>query len=66
MAPPEGGESYELVAPPIGATVPYLPDDAKRTVVDGKTYYLHADTWYKPYIGDGDVIYQVIEDPRKN
>lgn len=55
--------NYEVVEPPIGATVPYLPDDATKQVVGGKTYYVHNTTWYKPYSSDGDTIYMVVEKP---
>ena len=55
--------NYEVVAPPIGATVPYLPDEAKEKTVGGTTYMVHEDTYYRPFVSEGDTIYQVVEDP---
>ena len=61
----EGDDNYEVVAPPAGATVPYLPEDADETTVDGKAYFVYAGTYYKPYASDGETIYMVVTDPRK-
>jgi hypothetical protein len=58
-------ENYEVVAPPVGATVPYLPDEAEEETLGGKTYFVYAETWYKPFVSDGDTIYMVVEDPRQ-
>ena len=57
--------SYVVVAPPPGATVPYVPDEADETNVNGKTYYVHDDTYYQPFSSEGDTIYMVVEDPRR-
>ncbi len=48
----------------MGATVPYLPDEADEQTIGGKTYYTYADTYYKPFVSDGETIYMVVEDPR--
>lgn len=58
-------QNYEVVAPPPGATVPYLPEEADEETVNGKTYFVHADTYYKPFASDGDTIYMVVENPNK-
>lgn len=58
-------ENYQVVASPVGATVPYLPDEAEEENLGGKTYFVYADTWYKPFVSDGDTIYMVVEDPRE-
>lgn len=55
--------NYEVVAAPAGATVPYLPDEADKQTIDGKTYFLYDDTYYKPFANDGETIYMVVEDP---
>lgn len=55
--------NYEVVAPPAGATVPYLPDEADEQKIDGKTYFLYDGTYYKPFANDGETIYMVVEDP---
>lgn len=59
-----GEENYEVVAPPVGATVPYLPDEAEEKVINGKKYFVYADNHYKPFVSDGDTIYMVVDDPR--
>jgi hypothetical protein len=58
-------ENYAVVAPPPGATVPYMPDEADETTVNGKTYYVHDDTYYQPFSSGGDTIYMVVENPRR-
>lgn len=59
-------QSYEVVAPPVGATVPYLPDEADAETVKGKKYYVFEGTFYRPFSSDGDTVYMVVEDPRKS
>jgi len=44
--------------------VPYLPDEAEEQTVAGKTYFVQADTYYKPFVSDGETIYMVVQDPR--
>jgi hypothetical protein len=56
-------ENFEVVAPPPGATVPYLPEEADEETVNGKTYFVHAGTYYKPFASDGETIYMVVENP---
>ena len=56
-------ENYEVVAPPPGATVPYLPEGADEETVDGKRYYVSDGTYYRPFAGDGETIYMVVSDP---
>ncbi len=58
-------ENYEVVAPPIGATVPYIPKEAKEETVDGKKYFVYADAYYRAYASDGETIYMVVENPKK-
>ena len=57
-------QSYEVVAPPVGATVPYLPEEAKEETVGGKKYFVHEATYYRAFASDGDTIFMVVEDPR--
>ena len=63
----EGGEeqNYEVVAPPVGATVPYLPDEAEEKTVGGKKYFVYSDTYYRAFASDGDTVYMVVADPSK-
>lgn len=58
--------NFEVVAPPTGATVPYLPDEAYETNVNGKMYYFYDETFYKPFTSEGETIFMVVEDPRGN
>ncbi len=57
------GENYEVIAPPVGATVPYLPDGADEETIGGKRYFVSDGTYYQPFAGDGDTIYMVVSDP---
>lgn len=58
-------ENYEVVTSPVGATVPYLPEEADEETVNGTRYFVHEGTYYKPFAGDGETIYMVVEDPRQ-
>ena len=58
-------DSYKVVAPPIGATVPYLPDEAGSETVGGKKYFIYEGTYYRRFSSEGDTVYMVVEDPRK-
>jgi hypothetical protein len=57
--------NYEVVAPPIGATVPYLPQEADEETIDGKKYFIYEGTYYRPYSSEGDTVYMVVEDPKE-
>lgn len=41
----DGG--YEVIAPPLGATVKHLPSGAKATVINGQKYYELGGTFYQ-------------------
>ncbi len=58
------GENYEVVASPVGATVPYLPEGAHEETVAGKRYFVSGGTYYQPFAGEGETIYMVVADPR--
>ena len=58
-------ENYEVVAPPIGATVPYIPEEADEEMIDGKEYFVFAGAYYRPFASDGETIYMVVENPKK-
>ena len=55
--------SYEVVAPPVGATVPYLPDEVDEETVEGKKYFVYEGTYYRAFASDDEIVYMVIEDP---
>ena len=59
-------ENYEVVAPPAGATVPYVPDEANEETINGSKYFVYEGTYYKPFAGDGETIYMVVGDPRRS
>ncbi|MEE8148287.1 MAG: DUF6515 family protein [Longimicrobiales bacterium] len=61
----EDDHNYQVVAPPAGATVSYLPDEADEETINGKKYFVYADTYYRPFASDGETIYMVVEDPRQ-
>jgi hypothetical protein len=52
------------VDPPVGSTVPYLPEDAKEKTVDGQKYQVVGDTYYRAFVSDGETIYMVTEKPK--
>jgi hypothetical protein len=56
--------NYEVVTPPVGATVPYLPDEAKKETVGGKKYFVSKGTYYRPFVSDGETIYMIVKDPK--
>jgi hypothetical protein len=66
-APPmierDDGKNYKVVKPPIGATVTYLPEEAKKETVKGKTYFNYEGTYYRPFSSEGETIYMVVENP---
>ena len=57
--------SYEVVAPPAGATVPYLPDEADEETVEGKKYFVVEGTYYRAFASDDETVYMVVEDPHQ-
>ena len=61
----EGGDpTFEVVAPPVGASVNSLPDGSSSETVDGTAYFVYADTYYKPFYSGSDVVYMVAEKPQ--
>jgi len=63
--PLDDEQNYEVVGPPVGVTVPYLPESAHEETVGGKAYFVHEGTYYRPFASDGETIYMVVEDPRQ-
>ena len=59
----EDDHNYEVVVPPVGATVPYLPDEADERNIDGRVYFVYEDSYYRAFVSDGETIFQVVEDP---
>ena len=57
--------NFEVVAPPAGATVPYVPEEADEETIAGKKYFVYDGAYYRPFVSDGETIYMVVEDPRE-
>ena len=64
-APAEKGAepSYEVIEPPQGATVPYVPEGAAEKEIDGETYFVYGNTYYKAFYSGSDVVYMVTAAP---
>ncbi len=59
----DSDHTFEVIEPPIGATVPYVPEEAEGVKVNGRTYFVFEGTYYQPFASDGETIYMVVEDP---
>jgi len=57
--------NFEVVAPPVGATVPYLPEEADEKTIGDSKYFVYEGAYYRPFVSDGETIYMVVEDPRE-
>lgn len=58
---PYSSGGYEVVKPPLGATVKRLPAGAKVTVIDGVKYYELGGTYYQEDINDKNKLrYKVV------
>ncbi|MGL5032553.1 MAG: DUF6515 family protein [Microcystaceae cyanobacterium] len=54
------GDEYMVVAPPLGATVAYLPDGCTSQVSNGVSYFNCSGVYYQPYFQNGTAVYQVV------
>ena len=59
----EEDHNFEVVGPPVGATVPYLPEEANEETIGGKAHFVYGGTYYRAFASDGDTVYMVVEDP---
>jgi len=57
------GQNYQVVKPPLGATVNQLPEGATETTVDGNKVYVYEGTYYRPFYSGSTVVYQVVAPP---
>ena len=48
---------------PVGTNLASLPAGCARPSVNGNTYYLCGNTWFKPLFGANGVYYQVVPTP---
>ncbi|HKI44676.1 MAG TPA: DUF6515 family protein [Balneolales bacterium] len=52
---------YVVVDPPVGARIDDLPDGYHKVDIDGATYYLLGNVYYKAILDDhGEVWYEVV------
>lgn len=65
MTERDDGKNYQVAKAPVGATVPYLHEEAKEQTMKGKKYFVHQGTYYRPFSSEGETIYMVVEDPTK-
>jgi hypothetical protein len=57
----EKGVAYEVIKPPAGTTVFYLPDGYAQEKVKGVDLYRFGDILFKPVFIQGVLAYQVVE-----
>ena len=51
---------YVVVEPPVGAILPTLPPGSTATTVNGQTYFIYNNTYYRPVLVNGATGYQVV------
>ena len=56
-----GDPTFKVIAPPIGATVTELPEDAEKKSAGGQEYFVYDDTWYQPFYSGTNAVYVVVE-----
>ena len=54
---------YEVIAPPVGASVASLPNGAIDQTVNSITYFTFGGAWYQPVYRSGGVTYNVVSNP---
>ena len=59
----DGDPTFKTVDAPIGAKVDYIPDGATSQTVDGVTYFIYSDTYYRTFYSGSEVVYIVTEKP---
>jgi hypothetical protein len=59
----ESDPTFEVVAPPVGATVTDLPEGAEKKTVNGADYFVYAETWYQPFYSGSTAVFVVVEKP---
>jgi hypothetical protein len=60
---PDPGTNYQVTAPPMGASVAHLPDDAVQKKIGDITYYTYSGTWYQAFSSGTTVVYMVVDPP---
>jgi hypothetical protein len=54
---------YQVIPPPIGATVTSLPNGAVAENVRGTVYFQFGGAYYRPFYSGSSVIYEVVAKP---
>jgi hypothetical protein len=56
-------QGYQVISPPIGATVTTLPSGAVDQNINGTTYFDFGGAYYRPFYSGSSVIYEVVAKP---
>ena len=56
---------YEVIAPPIGATVATIPGSAELETVGGQQYFDLDGVYYQAFYSGSGLVYKVVEDPNQ-
>lgn len=57
----DNSTDYQVVAPPMGAIMPNVPQDAKSITIDGQQYYELNGVYYQPVTtSDGTTGYKIV------
>jgi hypothetical protein len=60
---PSVPSGYQVIPPPIGATVSTLPSGAVDQNIGGGTYFTFGGGYYRPFYSGSTVIYEVVAKP---
>jgi Family of unknown function (DUF6515) len=56
-------QGYQVIPPPIGATVTTLPTGAIEQNISGVVYLTFGGAYYRPFYSGSSVIYEVVANP---
>ena len=51
---------YQVIPPPVGATVSTLPSGAVDQNINGTAYFTFGGAYYRPFYSGSSVIYEVV------
>jgi hypothetical protein len=54
------GNSYVVIAPPVGAVVPSIPEGCSATNQGGVVYYDCSGVIYQPFYQGSDLVYKIV------
>jgi len=61
---PSAASGYEVIAPPIGATVSTIPGRSQLETVGGQQYFDLDGVYYQAFYSGSGLVYKVVEDPQ--